>query len=121
MSQPRYDLEQRNFIFAQRIRQFLKQVPKCPANAVDGRQLVRSSGSVGANYLEANDALGKRDFAMRIRISRKEAKESCYWLGLLDLSPRVELEPMRKSLVDEGNQLVRIFSAILQKATSSPG
>lgn len=116
MTQPRYDLEQRTFVFAQRIRRFVKQVPRGIANAVDSRQLVRASGSVGANYLEANDALGKKDFAMRIRISRKEAKESCYWLGLLDLEARVQLEPERALLLDEGQQLVRILSAILAKA-----
>ena len=115
MIAPRYDLEERTFAFAKNIRRFLKQVPESVANSVDSRQLARSSGSVGANYLEANDALGKKDFAMRIKISRKEAKESCYWLGLLDLDSRVELEPERKVLVEEGYQLVRIFSAILQK------
>lgn len=117
MNAPRYDLEQRTFAFAQRVRRFLKQVPKSPANAVDSRQLVRESGSVGANYLEANDALGKKDFLMRIRISRKEAKETCYWLGLLALEPRIELETERSHLIDEGQQLVRIFSAILSKTT----
>lgn len=116
MTPPRYDLEQRTFAFAQRVRQFLKQVPKHPANAIDGGQLVRASGSVGANYLEANDALGKKDFLMRIRISRKEAKESCYFLGLLDLEPKEELESERAFLIDEGQQLVRIFSSILSKA-----
>ncbi len=113
---PRYDLEQRTFAFAQSVRHFLKRIPKNASNTVDARQLIRSSGSVGANYLEANDALGKKDFLIRIRISRKEAKEACYWLGLLDLEPRVELETERDCLVDEGQQLVRILSAILSKA-----
>jgi len=42
--------------------------------------LVRASGSVGANYIEANESLSKKDFLMRVKICRKEAKESRYWL-----------------------------------------
>jgi four helix bundle protein len=110
-----YDLEERTFAFAHRVRLFLKQLPRTSANSEDRQQLIRASGSVGANYLEANDALGKKDFLMRIRISRKEAKESCYWPRLLDLDVHAELEPERIALLDEARQLVRIFSSIARK------
>lgn len=84
-------------------------------NIEDVRQVVRSSGSVGANYIEANEALGKKDFRMRIRISRKEAKETRYWLRLLDTQGDSALSAARDALVQESTELMRIFGAILQK------
>ena len=69
-------LEDRTFEFARRIRAFVKNLPKTMSNVEDIKQLVKASGSVGANYIEANEALSKKDFTMRIKISRKEAKES---------------------------------------------
>jgi len=71
-----YDLEDRAFEFANRVRAFVKKLPKSIANIKDGKQLIRASGSVGANYMEANESLSKKNFIMRIKISRKEAKES---------------------------------------------
>lgn len=69
-----YDLEERTFQFARRVREFVKKLPKTVANIEDSKQLVNASGSVGANYREANEALSKKDFVMRIKICRKEAK-----------------------------------------------
>src|SRR4051794_12585937 len=79
-----YDLEERTFLFAKAVRALVKKLPRTIGNIEDARQLVRSSGSVGANYIEANESLGKKDFLMHIKISRKEAKESRYWLRLID-------------------------------------
>ncbi len=110
---PRYNLEPRTLEFARNVRSFLKLLPTTDSNTIDRKQVARSSGSVGANYREANDALGKRDFAMRIRIARKEAKESLYWLQLLDVGQDAELENQRQSLASEADQLVRILSKIL--------
>ncbi len=112
MSKP-YDLEERTFEFAKNVRAFVKKLPKTIANIEDGKQLVRSSGSVGANYIEANEALSKKDFIMRIKISRKEAKESRYWLRLLDVPENLENE--RQSLINEANELTKILSTILKK------
>lgn len=80
-----YDLEERTFCFTKDVRLLVKQLPKTVANIEDGKQVIRSSGSIGAKYIEANEALSKKDFVMRIKISRKEAKESRYWLRLLDV------------------------------------
>ena len=80
----KYDLEDRTLRFASEVRSFIKQLPKTVVIMEDVRQLVRSSGSVGANYIEANESLSKKDFVMRIKISRKEAKESRYWLNLIN-------------------------------------
>ncbi len=113
---PLYDLEERTFLFARDVRFFIKTLPYSKANEEDGKQVIRSSGSVGANYIEANEALGKKDFKMRIRISRKEAKESAYWLRLI-LSNNV-LDNMQEGerLRDEAAQLKKIFHSILQKS-----
>lgn len=110
-----YDLERRTLEFAKKVRSFVKQLPKTLANIEDGRQLVKSSGSVGANYIEANEALSKKDFVMRIKICRKEAKESRYWLEIIDTNDSTELEKIRTDLAREATELMNIFGAILQK------
>ena len=70
-----YDLEERTLLFARRVVEYVNKLPRSISNHEIGKQLVRSGTSIGANYIEANEALGKKDFAMKIRISRKEAKE----------------------------------------------
>ena len=80
----RRDLEDRTFRFAESVRTFVKQLPRSLSNAEDVRQLVRASGSVAANWIEADEALSKKDFLMRVKICRKEAKESRLFLRLLD-------------------------------------
>ena len=109
-----FDLEERTLAFAMAVREFVKTLSRSVANIEDGKQLVRSSGSVGANYIEANEALSKRDFAMRIKIARKEAKESVYWLKLIDVSD--SLKTRRTTLEREGVELTKILSSILLKS-----
>jgi four helix bundle protein len=111
-----YDLEERTFRFAQRVREFVKTLPKTLANTEDSRQLVDASGSVGANYIEANEGLSKKDFVMRIKISRKEAKESRYWLRLVDAGNVSALEEERAELIQEVTELMNIFGSILRKS-----
>jgi four helix bundle protein len=113
-----FDLEERSFQFARRVRLFVKQIPKTLSNCEDIKQLVRASGSVGANYIEANESLGKNDFLMHIKISRKEAKESHFWLRLIDLESKRELEPEHESLLQESGELTKIFGAIYRKSSS---
>jgi len=110
-----YDLEDRTFEFAKRVRELAKHLPKNTANFEDGKQLIRASGSIGANYIEANEALGKKDFQMRIKISRKEAKECRYWLRLIETGDEKDnLE--RTALIQEATELMNIFGAILRKS-----
>ena len=111
-----YDLEDRTLKFAKDVRSFVKKLPKTIANIEDIKQLVKASGSVGANYIEANEALSKKDFRMRIKISRKESKESRYWLRLVDTSEEKELEKDRNYLINEATELMNIFGSILQKS-----
>ncbi|PIR95034.1 four helix bundle protein [Candidatus Falkowbacteria bacterium CG10_big_fil_rev_8_21_14_0_10_37_6] len=111
-----YDLEDRTLEFARNVRNFIKTIPITIANIEDGKQVIRSSGSVGANYIEANESLSKKDFAMRIKISRKEAKESSYWLRLIDTRGNVQLEKEIQILTQEAIELMKIFGSILQKS-----
>jgi four helix bundle protein len=78
------DLQERTFEFAESVRAFVKRLPKTISNTEDVRQLVRASGSVAANWIEADEALSKKDFLMRVKICRKEAKESRLFLRLVD-------------------------------------
>lgn len=111
-----YDLEDRTLEFAKRVRKFVKLLRKTIANIEDGKQLIKASGSVGANYIEANESLSKKDFRMRIKISRKEAKESRFWLRLVDTFKDKELEVERDDLIQESTELMNIFGSILQKS-----
>ncbi len=110
-----YDLEERTGRFAKRCREFEKKLPKISANIEDGKQLIRSSGSVAANYIEANEALSKKDFFHRIKICRKEAKESRLWLRLVDTGNNQEIETERKALIGEATELMKIFGSIVEK------
>ena len=78
-----YDLVERTFQFAKNVRDFVKNLPQTISNIEDIRQIIKSSGSVGANYIEANEALSKKDFTLRVKICRKESKESAYWLRII--------------------------------------
>ena len=113
----KYDLEDRTLAFAKDVSRFVQKLPKTLANIEDGRQLIKASGSVGANYIEANEALSKKDFIMRIKICRKEGKESRYWLRLIDTEDNRELEEERRDLEGEASELTSIFGSILTKSS----
>ena len=112
-----YDLEDRSLLFAKRVRLFVQALLKTVGNIEDGKQLIRSSGSVGANYIEANESFSKKDFLLRIKICRKEAKESRFWLQLVDVRDKEGLEDERKELAVEATELMNIFGAIIRKST----
>jgi four helix bundle protein len=111
-----YNLEERTFQFAKEVRLFVKTLEKTIANTEDSKQLVRSSGSVGANYIEANESLSKKDFVCRIRISRKESKESAYWLRLIKETNQLINSKVAENLNQEAVELKKIFSAIIAKS-----
>lgn len=114
VSKVRSDLEERTFNFARDVRRFVKTLPRNISFVADGAQLIRASGSVGANYLEAQEAMSRKDFGLRIKISRKEAKESRYWLGLLEGVPTT-LANEHQRLYKEATELLKILSAIVEK------
>jgi four helix bundle protein len=111
-----YDLEKRTLDLARRVRLFVEKLPRTIANLEDIKQILRSSSSVGANYIEANESLSKKDFVMRIKICRKESKETEYWLQLLNTNNNTGLEAERKGLIQEVIELRKIFGAILKKS-----
>jgi len=92
---------------------YVRNLPKYIPNIENGKQLIRSAGSMGANYIEANESLSRKDFAMRIKISRKEARESEFWLELTE--PLKEFERDKLSLLQEALELRKIFGSILEK------
>jgi len=110
-----YDLEERTLNFAKEVIEFVRTVPRTTANAEITKQVIRSSGSIGANYIEANESLSKKDFAMRIKICRKESKESSYWLKLAEVK-NSDGESHRTRLIEEAMQLTKIFSSIVAKS-----
>ena len=109
------DLVERTFRFAERVRRFVNELPRSPANYEDVRQVVRSSGSVAANYLESQEGLSRKDFFYRIKICRKEARESWLWLRLIDVGSADHPARERDLLVIEADELKRIFSSIAGK------
>ncbi|MBN3033723.1 MAG: four helix bundle protein [Candidatus Saganbacteria bacterium] len=109
----KFDLEERTMLFAKNVNAFARNLPKDFITYENSKQLIRSAGSVAANYIEANEALSRKDFIMRIKICRKEAKESCLWLNLIQPPDNYLNEGTR--LLDEASQLMKIFGAILAK------
>ena len=105
-------MEERTLNFAKEVIRFVKGLPRSIANAEIAKQLIRSSSSIGANYIEANESLSKKDFLMRIKISRKESKESIYWLKLVETKDQ---EKNRESLIGEATELMKIFGSIAEK------
>jgi len=109
-----FELEDRLLIFAKDIRLFVKSLPKSTGNYEDIKQIIRSSGSVGANYLEANESLSKKDFLMRIKIAKKEARETIWWLELLEIDEMTSIECVR--LQREATEIMNILGAILRNS-----
>lgn len=109
-----YNLEERTFEFARDCRLFLKHLKNTISNNEDSKQLVKSSGSIGANYIEANEKLGQKDFLFRLKIARKEAKESRYRLRLLKTTNEEHSLEFEKLIV-EAEELRRILSVIINK------
>ena len=106
-----YDLEERTFMFAQRVREYVKKLPRTIPNIEYSGQLIRSSGSQAANYIEANESLSKKDFFMRVKICRKETKESRLWLKLTE--PLEENKAEQEELIQEATELMKIFGSIV--------
>jgi len=109
------NLVKRTFEFARSIRRFINRLPWSVSNHEDVRQLARSSGSVAANYLEAQEGLSRKDFFYRIKVCRKESRESGLWLALIETGSDPIMENERKDLMREADELKRIFQSISGK------
>jgi len=111
---PKFDLEERTLEYAKKVIRLCKKIPRSPINNRLIDQIIGSSGSIGANYREANDSLGRKDFFCRIKISRKESKETLYWLELIKEANDF-LENDIDILIQETSEYKNIFSSILKK------
>ena len=111
----KYDLEDRTANFSLRTRDLCRQLKQDIINKEYISQLIRSAGSVAANYIEANDKLGDKDLRYRIKISKKESKESILWLKHILTYNEKGLEEERLLLLKEADELMKIFAAILRK------
>ena len=109
-----FDLAERTRLFATAVRAYLKHLPRTEWNLNVIFQLSKASCSVPANYIESVENLGRRDSIMKLKICRRESKESELFL---DLSEPIEAqEPVKQELRGEALELVKIFSAIIRKA-----
>lgn len=115
MAKHENDLVERTFSFAQAVRRFVDQLPRSIANIEDANQIVRASGSVAANYLEAQEGLSRKDFFYRIKLCRKEARESWLWLRLINSAGTKANDDLRQALVKEAGELKLIFASIAAK------
>lgn len=111
-------LEKRTTEYARNVVLLCRQIPQDSVNDRLIRQAVSSSGSVGANYREANESVGFKDFIYRLKISRKEAKESIHWLDLLMAANPSKIKEF-EILIQEGEEIKAIFSAIIFKITKN--
>lgn len=100
----KYDLEERTFNFAKCVREFIYNSNEIKFLHNDQKQLIRSSGSIGANYIEANERVSDNDKVYRIKIAKKEAKESRYWLRLLETDRNLDHHNRRK-LINEVREI----------------
>lgn len=110
------ELENRTTTFAKQVIAVCQKLPRNRVNDPMVSQAVRATGSVGANYREANEALGKKDFVYRLRVARKEAKEAYYWFELL-LAANPEFAEELAKLLREAEELRNILSAIITKVS----
>ena len=115
----KFDLEDRTSRFAERVRDFCLNLPRNLANNEFIPQLIRSGSSPGANYIEANEGIGGKDFIMKIKTCRREAKEAGYWLKLVITDGSSSAEDERAALKQEAREFVLIFTAILKKKGES--
>lgn len=110
------ELEERCLKFALDVARFCRALKKDFILLEYCVQLIRSASSVGANYIEANESLSKKDFLNRTKICRKEAKESRYWLCLIkcNLSDKTQLDECNR-LIQEAKELMLIFNSMVTK------
>jgi len=106
-----YDLEERCAQFGEKIIDFVKTLPRNEINKPLISQLIRSATSIGANYMEANQAASKKDFKNKINISKKEANETKHWLRMLVQANDIRKEEC-KVLWKEAHELTLIFAKI---------
>ncbi len=112
------NLKDRTLEFAKRTVRFCRKLSTDVVNRKLIDQLVRSSASIGANYIEANDCLGKKDFLFRLRIARKESKETIFWLEIIKDGNPNSIDEIGY-LILECTELRNMLSSIIKKLVSN--
>ena len=108
-----HDLYERILKYSKNLIIFINSIKITFINKNLIEQLLRSWTSVWANYSEANGAMSKNDFKNKIHIARKEIQETYYWLELLkEMNLNEDQKNKIKSIIDETNQLTKIFNKI---------
>jgi len=113
----KYDLEERTINFAENVIAFCKKISQNPITNPLINQLIRAGTSIGANYAEADDAESKQDFKHKIAISKKEARETKYWLRLIAVT-LPETKEEARILWQEAKELNLIFNAIIKSSNN---
>jgi four helix bundle protein len=113
-----YDLEERTARFGEQVVLFAKKIPWNPVNNRLIDQLVGAATSVGANYCEADDGVSRADFKHRIGISRKESRETKFFLRMVAVA-EPGLKSEAREIWREAHSLHRIFSRIW-RSTNAP-
>jgi len=122
MEKKRYDIADRALEFAAQIALFTDKLPKNDACHIYQRQLIRASSSIGANIEEADGSLSRRDFVNKMAIARREARESRYWLLLLQKAGFTGYDDPKQNimrLINEARELMLILSSIINKFKGS--
>ncbi len=104
--------------FAYKCQQLTLNLSKTSYNLSYSNQLIRSSSSPGANYIEAIEASSRKDFIHRLRICRKECKESIYWLELIQFSNNdaKTIHSQISKLKSEAIEFIKIFTSSILTA-----
>lgn len=108
-------IQTRTFKFGVEIVKLTFLLPKTPAGYALANQIVRSGTSIGANIEEAQGAYSKQDFIHKMQISLKEARETNYWLKILNESGLISMEKL-KCLLQECEEIVKILVTIIKKS-----
>ena len=93
---------------------FANKLPFSASNKPICSQLIRAVTSIGANYQEACEAESAKDFIHKLKISKKEAKETLYWLRIIE-NTNSNLAAAIAPLSTETDEFVKIFSSIVSK------
>ena len=113
-----FDIQERTFKFAVKVVKSVSRLPRTTAGVVIGRQIVRSATSIGANVEEADAAESKQDFIHKMSIAHKEARETRYWLRIIQAS--LADDNNVQALIQESDELVRILYSIANNARKNP-
>jgi four helix bundle protein len=108
---PVYDLEKRTARFGETVIDFAKTIPQGPTTDRIISQLIGAATSIGANYVEADDSISKKEFLKCVGTCKKEARETKHFLRM-SVRAVPQLKPEAKRLWIEANELHLIFAKI---------